>query len=513
MALKLRRGLSTTRTSNTFAEGELVYTTDTKLLYVGDGTTPGGVLVTGSGGGGVEINGITDNTTEGTVVMTLGDALITLDTAVELGGDLDITNYQITGDGDISITGDITAGGAGTGIITANSFVGDGSALTGITASGPFTGNLTGNVSGDLTGSVFADDSAIMFDGTDGTIFVDVMVSRALDTFRFRNDGTPSTKTRLFVEGSDARGELLAAYKSTSDLTGNTTIDYGSVSFARDDANGLKRTTYIAGRENAIYFAQSSTGDFATETNYFSWVDQQFGIGTKTPTAELDVVGDANVSGTLTAGNIVSDAAGTPEISSASDIIITANAGAGNFEVDSAKLLIDDVDLKAKLDLNIEGVVMLGVEASNDATAFVPAVVNAPIISSISNTDTLDGSDRVKEIFRYRFDRYSSGGEILLAINDYDTATGADQFLVKKFLFHDSAGDGSAWTVTEIGTSGNAGLFTSLTVGVDNPGGGLDFFLTFTLRSPDAAITGASMLVNGQATFTSNPLAVTVSGY
>jgi hypothetical protein len=513
MALKLRRGLSTTRTSNTFAEGELVYTTDTKLLYVGDGVTPGGTLVTGSGGGGVEINGITDNTSEGTVVMTLGDTLITLDAAVALGGDLDITNYQIDGDGDINITGDITAGGVGTGVITANSFVGDGSGLTGITASGPFTGNLTGNVSGDLTGSVFADDSAIMFDGTDGTIFADVIVSRSVDTFRFRNDGSPNTGLKLDVEGNDRRGELLATRKSASDLTGDTSLDYGSVSFGRNDANGLLRTVYIGGRENAILFGQSSTGDFVPDTNFFSWVDQQFGIGTKTPAAELDVVGDANVSGTLTAGNIVSDAAGTPEISSASDIIITANSGAGNFEVDSAKLLIDDVDLKAKLDLNIEGVVMMGKESSSDPTAFVPGIVNTVILSSIANDDTLDGTDRVKEIFRYRFDRYSSGGEILLAINDFGTATGADQFLVKKFLFHDSAGDGSAWTVTEIGTSGNAGLFTSLTVGLDNPGGGLDFFLTFTLRSPDAAISGASMIVTGQTTFTSNPLAVTISGY
>ena len=511
MALKLRRGTSTTRTNFTFAEGELVYTTDTKLLYVGDGTTPGGTLVTGSGGGGVEINGITDNTTEGTVVMTLGDALITLDTAVELGGDLDITNYEINGDGDITITGDITASGAGTGIITANSFVGDGSALTGITASGPFTGNLTGNVSGDLTGSVFADDSAIMFDGTDGTIFVDVMVSRAIDTFRFRNDGTPATKTRLFVEGSDARGELLAAYKSTSDLTGNTTIDYGSVSFARDDANGLKRTTYIAGRENAIYFAQSSTGDFATETNYFSWVNQKLGVRTKTPTEALDVVGNANVSGTLTAGSIVSDATGTPEISSDSDVIITANAGAGNFEVDAANLVLTDTVLKSANPIQVVGDVQLGKVASNDATAFVPGSVNLVILSDIANDDTLDGTDRVKEILRYDYARYTSGGEILLAINDYGTATGADQFLVKKFLFHDSAGDGSAWTVTEIGTSGNAGLYTSLTVSTEDVAGNL--FLVFTLRSPDAAISGASMIVTGQTTFTSNPLAVSISGY
>jgi len=511
MALKLRRGTSTTRTNYTFAEGELVYTTDTKLLYVGDGVTPGGTLVTGSGGGGVEINGITDNTTEGTVVMTLGDALITLDTAVELGGDLDITNYQINGDGDISITGDITAGGVGTGVITANSFVGDGSGLTGITASGPFTGNLTGNVSGDLTGSVFADDSTILFDGTDGTIFVDRIVSRSLDTFRFRNDGTPNTGVKLDIQGNNARSELLATYQSTSDLTGDTSITYGTVSFGREDANGLLRTVYISGRENALYFAQSSTGDFVTTTNFFSFVDQQFGIGTTTPTAELDVVGDANVSGTLTAGNIVSDAAGTPEISSASDIIITANSGAGNFEVDAANLVITDTVVQSANPIQVIGDVQLGKAASNDATVFVPGAVNLVILSSIANDDTLDGTDRVKEIARYDYARYTSGGEILLTINDVDTATGADQFLVKKFLFHDSAGDGSAFTVTEIGTSGNAGLFTSLTVASVEDAG--NFFLTFTLRSPDAAISGASMIVTGQTTFTSNPLAVTISGY
>lgn len=42
MALQLRRGLDTDRIRIKFAPGELVYTTDTKKLYVGDGTTLGG---------------------------------------------------------------------------------------------------------------------------------------------------------------------------------------------------------------------------------------------------------------------------------------------------------------------------------------------------------------------------------------------------------------------------------------------------------------------------------------
>src|SRR6056300_1539012 len=108
MALKLRRGTEANRTSITPAEGEIIYVTDTKKLYVGDGSTPGGVLQGGSGGGG--LTGITDNATVS--VLTLGDATISID------ADLSITGQEIVGDGDINISGDITASGAGTGIIT-----------------------------------------------------------------------------------------------------------------------------------------------------------------------------------------------------------------------------------------------------------------------------------------------------------------------------------------------------------------------------------------------------------
>ena len=45
MALKIRRGLEADRSGITPAEGELIYTTDEKKIYVGDGTTAGGILV------------------------------------------------------------------------------------------------------------------------------------------------------------------------------------------------------------------------------------------------------------------------------------------------------------------------------------------------------------------------------------------------------------------------------------------------------------------------------------
>ena len=48
MPLRLRRGTNADRTTITPVQGEPIYTTDTKKLYVGDGTTAGGVVIGGT---------------------------------------------------------------------------------------------------------------------------------------------------------------------------------------------------------------------------------------------------------------------------------------------------------------------------------------------------------------------------------------------------------------------------------------------------------------------------------
>lgn len=63
MALKLRRGVNADRTGITPAQGEPIYTTDTKKLYIGDGTTAGGVEI---GGGGTLTVNTQDFTSSGT---------------------------------------------------------------------------------------------------------------------------------------------------------------------------------------------------------------------------------------------------------------------------------------------------------------------------------------------------------------------------------------------------------------------------------------------------------------
>lgn len=82
MSLKLRRGTNTQRTGITPAEGELIYTTDTKKLYIGDGSTIGGIAVDTSG------SGITD---------------IVQDTTPQLGGDLDANGHYFVSSADIRL--------------------------------------------------------------------------------------------------------------------------------------------------------------------------------------------------------------------------------------------------------------------------------------------------------------------------------------------------------------------------------------------------------------------------
>ena len=293
MALKLRRGTEANRTSITPAEGEIIYVTDTKKLYVGDGTTPGGVLQGGSGGG--SLTGITDNATVS--VLTLGDATISID------ADLSITGQEIVGDGDINISGDITASGAGTGIITANSLVGD---LVGnVTGNviGDVAGNLIGNSegyhTGDMTGSVFADDSAIIVDSVNSSIHVERYKSVS-NNYNFGND-TEASSSRIVVNSVNNFGALEIQRESELDLTGNTAINYGMIRFSRNDSNGPLETGIIVGRENALLFSSSSTGAFADPTDYFAFKEKKFGIGTITPAATLDVAGDVKIGSFTTA--------------------------------------------------------------------------------------------------------------------------------------------------------------------------------------------------------------------
>ena len=229
MALRLRRGTDAERQLITPVEGELIYTTDTKLLYVGDGSTAGGTLVTGAGGGGSStLDGLTDTDLTGAAnddVLTfngitnkweavavpgvgsvaiddLSDVLIydlgfkdvlgydgliwrpyRASELIDPGCNLNINivgddstilvntdNNTFTGDLIGDVTGDLTGNVTGdvTGDLIGN-VTGD---LTG-DVTGNFNGsiNAIGTLDGDLQGSVFGDDSTLIIDGINNTIY------------------------------------------------------------------------------------------------------------------------------------------------------------------------------------------------------------------------------------------------------------------------------------------------------------------------------------------------------
>lgn len=174
MALRIRRGTNAQRTGKTFEMGEIVYTTDSQQMWVGDGSTQGGIPVVGSNIAGygltynntsnkIQVAGLTaDDITNGlnnkffstelaqdaaASLFTAGshtnisfayddtlgklNATVTLDgigltdivndTSPSLGGDLDINSQDIIGTGNINITGNID----NTGNITTTMLVAD----------------------------------------------------------------------------------------------------------------------------------------------------------------------------------------------------------------------------------------------------------------------------------------------------------------------------------------------------------------------------------------------------
>ena len=297
MALKLRRGLSANRTNIVPAEGELIYTTDTKLVYVGDGTTPGGNVVTGDGSGGG--GGITE---------------LAEDTTPSLGGNLSITGYEINGDGDIDLIGDITVSGIGTGVITANDFIGDltGNVIGDLTGNvlGDVTGNLTGDVAGDLTGDVYGPGIDLMLDATNRYIY-----TRGWQPFNNEAivEGASDQQLTLVLQSnlttiSTNYPEADFIYSVPTQTITDGTQALGRITFRKEDSTGSKTRTLMTSYESGFAIAvQDPVSDLYT--GRITWFDGATGGviigGSGTPAAKLDVRGDLKANAIK--GTIVAD--------------------------------------------------------------------------------------------------------------------------------------------------------------------------------------------------------------
>ena len=329
MAFQLRRGLDAERTAGggiVFAEGELVYITDTEEVYVGDGVTPGGIKVTGNVAQSPET--LTRN-------LSLGGFDINGTGNININGTISASNISGGGGGGliegqeytIDIIGDVKAPDSALIVDSTNSivyadFVGDGSLISNISLdqladvdttgatlnnvlkyngvnweAGAFTGDT---FIGDLTGSVFADDSTLVVNGQNGDIYTG-RINQTSDTFLIQ---PTSGNENLFQISSTVEDTLLQVFiTSDSDLSG-TNARHGRLLFSRRDSQGVTNVGGLSSRENALFLFHSASGVHPDSTAV-TLTEGTLGVGTYTPNTDyaLDVRGDTTVSGSIAIAN------------------------------------------------------------------------------------------------------------------------------------------------------------------------------------------------------------------
>ena len=196
MPLQIRRGTNTQRTAMTqpLAQGELLYVTDDQRLYIGNGTTLGGVQITGYNNEDAQDAAalLFSNGAHTGITFTYNDVAASMSAVVDLAnyqGTIGATSFKgsivaddstllvdgisgrIVGPVFSNVTGNVTGNLTGnvlgniTGVITGTA----GSTITG-TLTGSLLGTSSGLHTGDVKGSIFGDDSSIMVDVIDRSV-------------------------------------------------------------------------------------------------------------------------------------------------------------------------------------------------------------------------------------------------------------------------------------------------------------------------------------------------------
>ena len=243
MSLRIRRGTNAQRQTVLFDQGELVYTTDTQKLYVGDGVTTGGNNI----GANLAGTGLIWNTLTQTLQIAGSNTIVIEDTAPSLGGNLNLNGHNITGTGNIGNTGTITLGGS---LIIGNNSIIDGTGRISLKSS---------NTPGERLDLYchYADGS--------GTDVPQISIKSSRGTI-----GSPTTTVV---------GDIVGAYSAQGYTTANGFVSLGAIAFKWDASANL--ATSNPGSNVVIFNSNNSGGTNITI---------------------MDVNGNWNAAGAVTAG-------------------------------------------------------------------------------------------------------------------------------------------------------------------------------------------------------------------
>jgi hypothetical protein len=205
-------------------------------------------------------------------------SVLTDDSSPSLGGNLNLNSSSITGNGDINITGTITAPQF-TGNLTGDVLADDDTTVLvnhrTRTFNGDLTGDVTGNLNGDVNGSLFADDSELLVDGVRGRVVCNVdNETITTEEFLLQNATLPKITSKLISTGD------LSAYSGL----------VSEIGFETEGSNGNTSYARIQSYTNGIIITANDDGTHPAETLH-TFTKSGVAIGGVNPTAKLDVRG------------------------------------------------------------------------------------------------------------------------------------------------------------------------------------------------------------------------------
>jgi len=209
--LRIKRGTKTALQSSPGyvpAEGELVYTTDSKEVFVGDGATTGGTPVSVSTQNLEDLGNVQALAAQNDQILVYNGTqwAATDNPAVDIRGNIYGDDSTLLVD---AINGKIVAP-VETSSVTATNLVGNltGDVVGSVTgnvvgnSTGTHFGNVVGNVDGDINGSIFGDDSTTIIDSVNNRVGGEIVGTiNAMTASTFDNNidiGTKSVNPNVF---------------------------------------------------------------------------------------------------------------------------------------------------------------------------------------------------------------------------------------------------------------------------------------------------------------------------
>ena len=275
-------------------------------------------------GGDIEINDGNleiEETSAGDVIMRLRNSSNSVYT---LGiDDSDADKFKIASGSSLGVASEIEIDASG--ILTANAFVGDGSGLTGLPSSSPWTGS--GEINYTRSGVISADNTAVSISNLSTTpsasffnktaLKVDASGSFGVDAssdiigLDVSVDGPGNKYAAIFSGGSVVTEGLESTSMATGVLNVNASAPLLDIESTDDSNDAYARFITSSAYTVGVDLSDNSfkiTDGFSFNVGQDRIVIDEFGdvgIGTSSPSTRLNVVGDTDLEGNLyTSGNV-----------------------------------------------------------------------------------------------------------------------------------------------------------------------------------------------------------------